>query len=323
VHGSSVHLAALDGTATVDSIREEIAGRDGARGDLGLATGPGRRGGLRWWARATGQQVRFDDANAEARLSGVVAGADWALGARWLAGIGGGYGSGDLDLGGRIGTARYVAPRAFGYVEYATNRWSAQAGASFSRPSYEVARAMHFVARYDPQLGGGALSGGIDREAASRQSGMSADLWAGWRLRMARGAWSFSPGLSLRHSRFGRESWTETGAGALSLGADAQSVAMTSIDAGLDVIRAGRLRPFTRVEYRRQLSGLRPGAVVRFAETPSSFVVDGLAFAGHDGAATVGLAWRVGRNVDLSAAYDLRASEGQVRHAVRAGVGFD
>ena len=60
--------------------------------------------GPRAWVSFQGQQTELNASSggADARLSGVLAGADGTLGERWFAGVGGGYTTGDLSLDGRV-----------------------------------------------------------------------------------------------------------------------------------------------------------------------------------------------------------------------------
>ena len=83
------------------------------------------------------------------------------------------------------------------------------------------------------------------------------------------------------NARYARDAWTETGAAALSLSADDQTVSSVQADAGVRFTRtANRMRPFAAALYRRELTDGRTPAVLGLGQgDQGQFVVDGLNFA--------------------------------------------
>ena len=104
VHASAALLSVLDSEAATDVVRRELSVRGGPETSTGTGIARLWPNGPRAWVSFQGQQTELNASSggADARLSGVLAGADGTLGERWFAGVGGGYTTGDLSLDGRV-----------------------------------------------------------------------------------------------------------------------------------------------------------------------------------------------------------------------------
>ncbi len=332
VHASMLQAAAADSELAGDTVRAQVGTRRlvvNAEGGV-VASGTPAWGGerRRFWGRLLGQHVTFDGGaglhGGDVEMGGFALGMDWVLGEHWLAGAGGGYGSGRLTLDGTNASGRTTAPRAFGYVGYARGAWTAQAGASAARPSYATQRAIAFEARLDPIYGALPIFGGVHRDATGEIDGLETSVWGEWRVQHAVGSWMLQPGVGVRHARHRRDAWSETGAGALSLSAPAQTTTSRQAEAGARFVRTvGRIRPELDASYRRELGRGDTDTVLQMGSAADGvFTVTGVPFAAHRVIGRAGVAARVGMRTDLSVWYRFHAGSGQVRHALDLGVGF-
>ena len=96
IHASALQLAALDGEAVMDLVRDEV-GRRAAPGEVDADTpippvSPSRPR-RHVWSQLHGQRSTFDGASSahggDARLQGFAVGADWPLLNGWFVGVGG------------------------------------------------------------------------------------------------------------------------------------------------------------------------------------------------------------------------------------------
>jgi autotransporter-associated beta strand protein len=217
IHSSSVQLAALDGEAATDMVREELT----SRGTLETGQSSSQRWSWRGgqlWTRVQGGGSSFDGGatyGGEADLFLLASGMDWALGNRWRVGAGGGYASGDLTLDGLSESGDYSAPRGFAYAAYARARWTARGGVSLARGTYSTERSFHFIARLPETFGGGPMFGGVSRTATREATGLATEIWGDWETPVRLGAWTVRPGVSFRSARYSLEAWSEQGADSL------------------------------------------------------------------------------------------------------------
>jgi outer membrane autotransporter protein len=329
IHASSIQLAALDGEANTGLVRKAIAERTApGKADARFMTPAQSRGGngQHWWAQFHGQQTTFDGTpfarGADATLHGFALGTDRAFAERWLVGIGGAYTTGKIRLGGITESSDLTAPRAFGYVGYVKERWVAQVGTSVARTAYETRRAFRFAAR--TPLGDDLLFGGVDRQATSHSSGLATDVWGEERFAAAVGSWSFSPGVSVRYARYGRDAWSEKGADALSVAAPDQAFSSTQGDMGLLVTRMkSRFRPLASATYKRELNNLQTAATLLLSGLADGrFVVGGLPLARDSFVGRAGLTFQSGSS-DISLIYEWRGARAQTRQALQFSFGFE
>ena len=328
IHASSIQLAALDGEASMDLARSQIAER-ATPGEpdvrfMNRAQSPwGNR--HHWWARFNGQQATFDGTasarGAEATLHGFALGTDRTFMEKWLVGIGGAYATGKMSLDSIAESTDFTAPRVFGYVGYIRNRWAAHVGTSVARTSYDTRRSFQFAAL--TPLGDDLLFGGVERKATSHSSGLATDVWGEQRFTGAIGSWSFSPSVGVRYARYGRHALAENGADALSLSAPDQAFSSKQGDAGVTLNRTtGRLRPLVSATYRRELGNPQTAATLVLPGAGNgTFVVDGLPLARNTFVGRAGLIFRSGRS-DFSLIYEWRGARDQMRQSIQFSLGF-
>jgi uncharacterized protein YhjY with autotransporter beta-barrel domain len=325
IHPSSLQVAALDGEAVTDMVRTELASRGVF--ETGLSTS-GRwvwRDGHLWTRVQTGQ-TSFDTTathGGESSLFGLMSGVDWSLGARWLAGLGGGYASGNLTLDGSAGASDYSTPRGFGYVGYTRARWAARGGMSVARSAYSTQRTFQFVARLPETFGGGPIFGGVSRSAVSEASGFTTDMWGDWEVPVRVARWMVRPVATFRSARYSRAAWSETGADSLSLSSTAQALWSAQVGGGLQVVRStGRFRPTVSTTYRRELTDGRTAMTLQLLDGSSGrFVTEGLFLPKNMISIQPGLVFRTDE-YEVFVNVDFRRASMQNRRSLEFGLGF-
>jgi fibronectin-binding autotransporter adhesin len=167
------------------------------------------------------------------------------------------------------------------------------------------------------------LFDGVNRNPASVSSGLATDMWGDWTLPMRLGAWMLRPRAGLRYAQYGSEAWTESGADALALSANAQSVRSAQGDLGVGIARArGRVRPNVSATFRRELTNGETRATLQLSDQPDGqFVVNGIDLARETVTTRAGLTFAMD-HLSLSLGYDARYAPGQRRQAFRFNVQF-
>ena len=312
IHGSAGQLAAFDSEAIMDVVREQIDARVVKR--------------RRTWAHLQSAQPAFDreaTQKGEAHISQVAVATDWASGRGLLAGIGGGHTTGTLSLQQAADSSQYAATRAFGYAGYGGPRWSAHAGAGVARSGYHIRRRLQFTALMPEAFGGRPAFGGIDREATSTPSEISADVWGQLSTVSRFGKWSVAPAAGFRLARYSRAAWAEQGAGALSLSAPESIARAAHVDLGVRAARAlGRFRPNVSFLYRRALGAVSATEIQLSDRAEGGFSISGTNLTGDHLTSRAGLAYALAGDVALSLVYELRQASPQARQSVRFGVEF-
>ncbi|MGE5243047.1 MAG: autotransporter-associated beta strand repeat-containing protein [Betaproteobacteria bacterium] len=311
IHGSELQLAALDSESMTDSIRDEIDLLDRSA----------------WWSVVAGQHTTFDATDtlhgAVANTGGFATAHHWKLGERFFAGGGGGYTNGSIDLRGVNGSSTLNTPRAFGYAGFDMGRWGLRFGGSGARASFGTDRQIAFVATLPIVPGGQPPPGGINRLARSNDVGVTADAWSEAKASVQIDTWTYNYHIGLRHVRFSRDAFTESGAGALSLAAFAQFVSESEANVNINAFRHdGNIRPYFHVNYRRDLTGGAIETVQQFVDRPdTAFSAQGIplpqdTLMGRGGVTMTmaGLEW----NFD----YQFRRATGQRSHMLRFRVRF-
>ncbi|MCM3879179.1 MAG: autotransporter-associated beta strand repeat-containing protein, partial [Vicinamibacterales bacterium] len=320
IHASATQLAAMDGEAVTDLVRGEISNRIAASETRFWNTRHRRR----TWFHLMAERSSLDAGpvhGGHASLQGLAMGTDWSVGQGWLVGVGGSYADGRLLLDGVDESSEFSSPRAISYIGYARDRWGVDGGVSVARAAYEARRRLYFMAIAPT---GKPLFGGVDREAASTPSGYTADFWGEGRVKAMLGSWNIQPSAGVRHSHYGLASWEEAGAGGLSLGATAQSIASTQADAGVRLSRnAGRFQPFFSTSYRRELGTGRTARSVAFLDAPGDpFDIEGLRFARDSAAGQIGFTL-MNNAFGVSVWYEGRRARQQTRHIFQLALGFE
>ncbi len=336
VHATALHLAAADGEASADLLRQEamqrrlVPGAGGAEAAAATVDAPRTAwgAGRRWWGHLNGQRLTFDAASdahaARGHVGGFTLGADWAPGRDWMLGAGGGYALGELNLGAVASTVSSTAPRAFGYAGYGRDRWTIHGGGSVARTSYRAERHMQFAATLDPRFGGQLLFGGVDRTAESESASLDTSAWVDAALTFINGGWAVQPGAGLRSARYGRGAWTESGAGALSLTGIDQAVMSTQADLNVRVSRTtGQWRPYASATYRRELGDGQTTTMMQLSgDALGEYAIHGAPFAVDRVIGAVGLSNGNRRGGGWSAGYRFDLADGDFRHTVDVGVRF-
>jgi len=138
------------------------------------------------------------------------------------------------------------------------------------------------------------------------------------------GWWELQPTVGIRRARYGLDAWSEEGADALALSAQAQTVASMQADLGVRFSRAaGRVRPYVVGSARRELTSGRVISNVELAgRSDGLFTVDGLAFAPDVAIGEAGFLFQTDR-LGFSVSYVGRRGRPQTRHTVQLSVAFE
>jgi autotransporter-associated beta strand protein len=316
VHASAPHVAAVDGEAQSDLVRQELA----SRFEFDVASTP------RGWTRLLTERAvnrRGTSHGVESSVSGFAAGVDRTLANRWLVGIGGGYTRGTLVVDDLGDSSSYEAQRAFGYASYRGDEWMANLGGSLARSAYEIRRTLVFGAHLPEELGGVQLLDGVNSVATSAPRGTATDVWAEWVRPTRLANWGLRPHAAVRYASYGRRAWTESGADALSLSAPAQAIATATTEVGLHAARsAGRFRPEAGMTYRRLLNDGQTAAALQLADgVDGLFRVRGQRFVSQATTIVGGLGFRANRFAS-SVTYHVRHAAGHQQHGIQFSLSF-
>jgi hypothetical protein len=295
-----------------DLIRSEMTERE-HEAEEGQPGWGGER--IRWFGQFSREHASFDPTGGAlgggADLSDGAGGFEFRVSDRFLVGGGGGFGFGSMALDGLAAGTDFAAPRAFGILGFKPKAFSLRAGGSLARSKSKSKRAIFIIATLPLELGGGPLSGGIDREAVSEEVTVQSDQWGEYADREDFGTYRLDYMFGVRRARFARNGFTETGAGALSLRSDGETMNLTDTDVKIYLWRRkGGVRPYVETLVRRS-SGFRYKLPVEFAaDEDSDFETAGLplgqnAFAGRMGVTFVR---RIG---SLTFEYRFRKASGQ------------
>ena len=241
---------------------------------------------------------------------------------RWLVGAGGGYATGRLVIDNDSAAKNFSNPRALSYIGYKAGRWTTRAGVSAARMSYDTRRAIDFAAL--TPLGDQLLFGGVKREATAAPIGLSLETWAEQRVELDLRSWSLFPSAGLRFARYGRRSWTESGAGDLSVSGPAQALASKEMDLGLLLIRTtGRFQPHASGMYRRGLGDRSTRTSLNLSGADAGrFAVDGLPLARETFVGRAGMVLRT-RSINASVTYEMQRGSFQRQHLIQISLGLN
>lgn len=296
MHGNSASAALVHSAASGSAI-EQQAGATGASGGNGTAPS-----GL--WVKPIGNWVDQDGRDGssgyEVRTYGIVGGVQRDLHARARLGFGLAYLDSTVDGQGFAAGQRSEVESAqfIGYGRYTLGEtgWQLAWQGDYTRSRFESVRRLGF----------------IGRTAQARFSGDAWHLGLGVSQSLAVGAGTLTPGVTLDWRRFGLDGYTETGAGALSQQAEAQTARETLLKVGAQFAQDinAQTQWTVRAAAGYDLASPNAGATVRFTGGGNSFTTDGLPRARALAELGVGLRWRPAENMELVARYELRLRKG-------------
>ena len=220
---------------------------------------------------------------ATANLGGGAGGFDYRPEGRFFFGGGGGFGKGHMGMDRLASATDFTAPRAFGYVGFKPKGFGINGGASGARSRSKTNRAIQFAAALPPELGGNLLTGGIDRDATGEETTLLSDQWGEYADNFDVKSYRVDLNVGIRHARFGRNGFTESGALSVSLELLDQAIDLNQTDIKVHVWRQkGDIRPFFQSSVRREMSNGDTTTDLQFAGRPDSqFNVNGLPAPGN------------------------------------------
>ena len=325
IHASSLQLAVLDSEAFTDTVRRQIAARD-READAAGETGWGGDK-IRWWSQIGGEHATFDGRGgargATANMGAGAGGFDWRLSDRWMFGAGGGFGAGRMGLSVLDASTDFNAPRGFGYLGYKAPGFGLRAGGSTARTKYKTKRRMAFAAALPLELGAALLTGGIDREAETEQEGLVSDTWSEYDDNLDVKSYTVDWTVGMRHARFNRNGFAESGASSLSLSGEDQTLKLTQTDVKVHIWRRkGNIRPYLETTFRRELTDGKTTTELQFVNVPDSeFSVDGIPIPGNTFVGRGGVTIRTWLGF-WTFEYEIRKAPGQSRQAADVRVRF-
>jgi autotransporter-associated beta strand protein len=329
VHATQQWAAAIDSETFTDMIRQEITLREhGYEDDLANPALAPRAQQLRWWAQVAGERASFSGdgfRGAVANLGGVGGGFDLKRTDRWLFGLGGSYSVAGLSLDGLGGGSDLQAPRGFAYSGVRLGRVRLNVGTSTAKTSYKTSRRITFAATVPTALGGlTLLDEGIDREATSEQKGWVSDGWSEYHDSLKIKTWTLDWKAGWRYVRFTRESWVETGAGAISLEAPAQTLTLNEADALVHVFkRTGAIRPRALFTYKRELFEQGSDVAMQFVDQPEGqFTTSGMPAGKDTITALGGLTFVTPSGLEYAVRYEIRHATGELRQKLAFRIRF-
>ena len=228
-------------------------------------------GGLWGQAMGTGGRTGSDGNGPESRYraNGFVFGYDQALSPEWLGGIALGYTRTQWDANtrgiapanGRIGT-----PQAGLYARYTDGPWQVRLDGTYSDHRFSTDRTVTI--------------GNASSIARSSHGGTEWAFAAQAEYSMPSGDWDIRPLAGLRHARLSEDGFTETGAGAASLTADARRTQNTVASLGVKFIRPMRQSTDTSTLELRAIASHLMGdndspITARLASQPGTFTAAG------------------------------------------------
>jgi autotransporter-associated beta strand protein len=312
VHASNRHMIIRSSETFTDLIRNDITERD-HEAEEGESGWGGDR--VRWFGQFSRERASFDP--REGAVGGVVDLSDGAGGFqfkvsdRFLVGGGGGFGFGSMSLDGLAAGSDFSAPRAFGVVGFKPKGFGIRGGGSFSRSKAKSNRRIVIIATLPQEFGGAPLTGGIDREAVSEEVTVQSDQWSEYADHQDFGTYRLDYMVGVRRARFARDGFAETGAGALSLESDGDTLNLTDTDVKVHWWRRkGGIRPYLETLFRRS-SGFPHALPVEFAEDEDSdFETAGLPMGQNAFASRMGVTF-VRKIGSFTFEYRIRKASGQ------------
>jgi fibronectin-binding autotransporter adhesin len=328
VHASKLRLQAYDSQSMTDLIRSTISDReDGAPGANGASTSNANGGSpsklSAFWMQFAGDHASFATGTADS--GGGAAGYDFKNTDRVLLGGGISYTEGSLNLLGSGGSSTMTAPRAFGYTGFGFGPFRIHGGGSAASTPTHTTRPIDFAAMVPNELGQLVpLSDGVNRTATSDQPAVSTDGWTEIKDALKVKTWTFDWKAGIRQAHIARRAFSETGAGAISLSADDQSITTREADLNISVFRrTGKWRPRFQTMYRREFAPNTTTAQVAFAGQPTgSFDVQGLPIPQVEYLGLAGLTMHGNFGVDYTLEYSFKHNPEETHNALSLRMRF-
>jgi uncharacterized protein with beta-barrel porin domain len=316
VNVTDVKMAVMDSEAITDMIRSEMSRHDDEEGDARIAVRSLRP---RWWAELMGQHAHFGGRNglhgATVDVGGLAGGFDLKRTEHLTFGAGLSFTAGGLSMLGLNESSQLQAPRAFGYAGVQVGPFRFHGGGSAAKTNMSSDRQIHIQAARagDNQPIGSAF----DQTAEADRDGTAQDVWSEWQDTLDIRQWRTESKVGWRHARFGRQPFTETGGGPVSLVGDDNTLTSTESDILISAYKkAGSYRPNFMFTYRREFGDQENSANVQFVDQPNArFQVDGLPLARNTVMARSGLTVRTGSGLEYTFEYEFRHAESETRHS--------
>jgi autotransporter-associated beta strand protein len=316
LHASNRHIAVRSSEAFTDLVRSELTDRNHDAED-GTTGWGGER--IRWFGQFSREHAGLGAGGGALGggfdLSNGAGGFEFKASDRFLVGGGFGFGRGSMALNGLGGGSDFTAPRAFGVVGFKPKAFSLRGGGSFSRSTSTSKRRILIIATLPAELGGGPLGVGIDREALSEEVTVQHDQWGEYADDLDVKTYRLDYMFGVRRARFSRDSFIETGAGALSLRSDGDTMTLTDVDMKVHLWRRqGNVRPYIETLVRRS-SGFPSKLPMQFADDKNAdFEAAGLPMARNAFAGRLGVTFprRIG---SFTFEYRIRTAAGQTVHS--------
>jgi len=291
-------------------------GKASTRSDsrTGVSTGDPMRDEAIWIKGfgSYGDHDRRDNVNGyEAVVGGVAGGYDLLQNDLWTIGVGGGYAYSDIDTKGEDNNANVDSYQGMIYAGYADGSpWFFNGVFSFAWNEYDATRGISFgsinrvaEANYDGQQYTGNLSAGYTFESTKE---MPFDV---------------TPLASFQYSHLNLDSYTETGAGDLSLRVADQDYDQAQTGLGVKVSKAyqdqrrGTFVPELHAKWLYDFIGDEVATTNTFTAGGASFSTRGFEPAQHSINAGAGLAWYTKGNMTVDLLYDFELKEDYYSHS--------
>jgi fibronectin-binding autotransporter adhesin len=315
IHASQQRVTALEGQMMTDLITNTLSTQEHESEDNPATQG--RTQPPQFWVELAADHASF--AGGTANTGGGTGGLDFKPASNVVMGGGFGLGIGQLSLSEVSGSGKLVAPRAFGYTGVGVGPFHLHLGGSACKSTTKTNRNVQFQATVPDENGNPVpLSEGVDRNAASDQSGTCRDAWTEWQDTIKIRQWTLDSKIAFRAAHYSRKPFVESGADAISLAveADQLKVRETNLDFHL-FRRTGAWRPDIRTTYRRELATPTTQADVAFAGDPASqFAVQGLPMPVNSFLGNFALTMRTASGLQYTLEYKMHLAPGETHNGL-------
>jgi autotransporter-associated beta strand protein len=326
IHASSLRLMVTESRTVTDLVRQQLSDFEHDSEEDPTYRSRGKQ--PRWWFQFTGDHATYGStqfSGATANVGGGGGGLDFKPKGNWTIGGGGSLSLGGMSLTDVSGSSSMQAPRAFGYSGLQFGPFHVHGGGSASKSKSDTSRNLNFAARIVDENGNLIpLSSGVIRDADSDQDANSEDAWTEWQHTQKWTSWTLDSKFGLRAARYSRNTFNESGAGAVSLAAAAE--ALKSRESHLEVNlfkRTGAFRPRAHVTYRREFGDEATTADVNFENRPDSqFEVQGLPLPRDTFHGLFGMTVRTLSGLEYTFEYETQQAKDESHHALHFRMRF-